>query len=143
MNKNRFAKRLAVAAGFFFLCAAPGLTRAQSSAASPAPTPHQAPLAARPKVPAPLTPDYTGFTFTDEQKERMDQIHQEMKSRMDAVAKNGKLTAQQRDAMLESYRRSERTQVFKVLTTAQQKEVFRRARARRAAEERKPVVSAK
>jgi len=52
-----------------------------------------------------------------------------MKSRMDAVPKDEKLTAEQRDADARRYQRMERSQVFKVLTTQQRKEVLRRVRA--------------
>jgi hypothetical protein len=135
MNKNRFAKRVAVAAGFLFLCAAPGLTRAQSSPPSPAPTSRKTLPAARPKKDTRPTDDFAGLQYTDDRKARIDQIHQDMKSRMDAVPKDEKLTAEQRDAMLAGYQRMERSQVFKVQTTQQRKEVLRRARARRAPEQ--------
>jgi len=58
-----------------------------------------------------------------------------MKTRRDAVVKDEKLTADQRDAMLEGYERMERGQVFKLLTTEQRKEVRERIRARHAAEQ--------
>jgi hypothetical protein len=135
MSKNRFAKRMAVAAGFFFLCAAPGLTGAQSSPSSPAPIPRKAPPAAGPKKDTPPVDYFAGLQYTDDQKARIDQIHQDMKSRMDAVATNEKLTAEQKSAMLAAYQRSERSQVYKVLTTQQRKEVLRRIRARQAAEQ--------
>ncbi len=48
---------------------------------------------------------------------------------MDITAKDEKLTAEQRDAMLAGYQRMERSQIFKVLTTQQRKEVLRRIRA--------------
>jgi hypothetical protein len=135
MNKNRLAKRIAVAAGFFFLGAAPGLTRAQSSPPSPTPAPHKASPAAQPKKDTAPADDFAGLQYTDEQKARIDQIHGDIKSRIDAAAKDEKLTAEQRDAMVAGYQRMERTQVFKVLTTQQQKEVLRRARMRHAAEQ--------
>ena len=135
MSKNRFAKGVAVAAGFLFLFAAPGLTCPQSSPPSPAPTPHKAPPVARPKKDTPPPDYFAGLQYTDEQKARIDQIHQDMKSRMDAAATNEKLTAEQKSAMFTGYQRMERSQVFKVLTTQQQKEVLRRARARQAAEQ--------
>jgi len=137
MNKNQFVKRMAVAAGFFFLCATSGLTRAQSGPSSPAPAPHKPLPAPRPKNDTTQTAEFAGLTFTDEQKARIDQIHQNMKLRMDAVVKNETLTAEQRNAMIEGYRRSERSQVFRVLTSAQQKAVLERARAQRATEEQK------
>jgi hypothetical protein len=135
MSKKRFAKRMAVAVGFFFLCAAPGLTRAQSSPPSPAPTPRKTSPAARPKKNTPPPDDFAGFQYTDEQQARIDQIHQDVKSRRDAVVKDEKLTAEQRDAMLAGYQRMERSQVYKVLNSQQRKEVLRRIRARQAAEQ--------
>jgi hypothetical protein len=135
MNTRRFAKRVAAAVVFFCLGAAPGLTRAQSNPPSPAPTPYKPLPAARPKKVAPPPDDFAGLQYTDDQKARIDQIHQDMKTRMDAVVKDGKLTAEQRNAMLAGYRRMERSQVFKVLTSQQQKEVLSRARARQAAEQ--------
>src|SRR5467141_4655334 len=135
MNKNRFAKRVAVAAGFFFLCAVPGLARAQSSPPTPAPTPHKTLPVARPKKDTRPTDDFAGLQYTDEQKARIDQIHEDMKSRMDTTAKDEKLSTEQRDAMLAGYQRMERSQIFKVLTTQQRKEVLRRVRARRAPEQ--------
>ena len=134
MSKNRIAKRVAVAAGFLFLCAPPGLTRAQSSPPTPAPTPRKTLLAARPKKDTRPTDDFAGLNLTDHQKAQIDQVHQSMKTSRDAVVKDEKLTADQRNAMLEGYERMERGQVFELLTTEQRKEVRERIRARRAAE---------
>jgi Spy/CpxP family protein refolding chaperone len=135
MNKNRFAERVAVAAGFFFLGAAPGLTRVQSSPPSPAHTPHTALPAAGSNRGIRPTDDFAGLKFTDDQKAKIAHIHQDIKSRMDAVDKDEKLTAEQKAAMLDGYRRMERGQVFNVLTPEQQIEVRKRVRARRAAEQ--------
>src|SRR2546423_11831380 len=107
MNKNRFSARVTVAAGFLLLCAAPGLTRAQSSPPRPAQT-HKAPPAARPKSDAQPTEDFAGLKYTDDQKEKIDQIHQDMKSRMDLVVKDEKLSPDQKEAMLQGYRSEER-----------------------------------
>jgi len=136
MNKNRFSARVTVAAGFLLLCAAPGLTRAQSSPPRTAQT-HKAPPAARPKSDVQPTDDFAGLKYTDDQKEKIDQIHQDMKSRMDLVVKDEKLSPDQKDAMLQGYRRLERSQVFKLLTPEQQREVRKRISARRAAEQEK------
>jgi hypothetical protein len=135
MNKNRFEKRMAGAAGFFFLCAAPGLTRAQSSPPSPALTLRKTSPAGQPKKNTPPPDYFAGLEFTDEQKARINQIHEDMKSRMDVAAKDEKLTAEQKDAMVAGYQRMERSEIFKVLTTQQRKEVLRQARARHAAEQ--------
>jgi len=136
MNKNRFSARVMVAAGFLLLCAGAGLTHAQSSPPRPAQT-HKASPAVRPKNDAQPTDDFAGLKYTDDQKEKIDQIHQDMKSRMDLVVKDEKLSPDQKEAMLEGYRRLERGQVFKLLTPEQQREVRKRISARRAAEQEK------
>jgi len=133
MSKNRFSARVTVAAGFLLLCAAPGLTRAQGSPPRP-PQTHKASPAARPKNDAQPTDDFAGLKYTDE---KIDQIHQDMKSRMDLVVKDEKLSPDQKEAMLEGYRRLERGQVFKLLTPEQQREVRKKISARRAAEQEK------
>jgi len=135
MNKNRFAKPVAVAAGFFFLCAAPGLTRALTSPTTPAPIPRKTLPTVRRKNDTRPRDDFSGLKYTDEKKGTIDQIHDDMKSRMDITAKDEKLSAEQRDAMLAGYQRMERSQIFKVLTTQQRKEVLRRIRARHLVEQ--------
>jgi Spy/CpxP family protein refolding chaperone len=135
MNRKRFARGLAVAAGFFFLCTAPEAARGQSNTPSPKSTPPKpAPVARTQTVPSKGS-DFAGLKYTDEQKEKIQEIHQNFKSRMDVVVKDEKLTADQRNAMLEGYARMERGQVFNLLTREQQKEVRERIRARRAAEQ--------
>jgi hypothetical protein len=134
MNKSRFAKRVAVTAGFIFLGAAAGLTRAQSSPAGPVQTPHRVSPVVRPKKDIRATDDFAGLTFTDDQKLKIDQIHQHFKSRMDAVVKDEKLSPEQKRAMLEGFRRMEIGEVFKALTPEQQIEVRKKVLARRAAE---------
>jgi Spy/CpxP family protein refolding chaperone len=133
MNRKRFAKQMAVAAGFCLLSTAPGLTRAQSSSPSPAQAQRPASPAAQPKKGAPPTDVYAGLEFTDDQKARIVQIRKDMKSRLDVLAKDEKLNGDQKQAMLEGYRRMENNAIFDVLTPEQQAEVRKRAHAQRAA----------
>jgi Spy/CpxP family protein refolding chaperone len=133
MKKNRHTKRLA--AGLLFLSVMPGLTRAQSSTPTPMPAPPKAARVSRPKRAPSKADDFAGLTLTDDQKAKIDQVHQNMKTRRDAVVKDERLTADQREAMLEGYERMERSQIFELLTTEQQKEVRERIRARHAAEQ--------
>lgn len=144
MNRKRFAKQVAVAAGFCLLGASAVLTRAQSSPPAPAQTPHATSPVAQPNKDARPTDVYEGLQFTDEQKAKMGQIHGDMKSRMDLVAKDEKLSEDQKQAMLEGYRRMENGEIFKVLTPEQQAEVRKRVSALRAAKQhgqqkKKPV----
>jgi len=128
---------MALAAGFFFLCAASGLTPAQNSPPSPVPTtPKPLPLPmARPKKAARPTDDFAGLTYTAEQRAKIEQIQKDTKSRIDAVNKDEKLNADQKGAFIEGYERMERGQVFKVLTAEQQKEVREKAHVRHLAEQ--------
>jgi Spy/CpxP family protein refolding chaperone len=132
MNKNRLAKAVAVVSGFIFLCAVPELSRAQSAP----PTSVQAPKvtssgaqAKRDSVPA---DDFAGLDYSEEQKTEIDQIQRHTKALMDAVVKDDKLTADQKDAMLMGYKRIEYGQVYKVLTPQQQKQIRQKIQARRA-----------
>lgn len=133
MNKDRLAKLAAVAAGFFFLCVAPRLTRGQSSPSAPVQTPQVASPAARPMNDARPPDDFAGLALTPEQQVKIRQIHKDFKSRMDVVAKDDKLNEDQKAAMLQGFRRLENGEVFKALTPEQQKEVREKALARRAA----------
>ena len=133
MNRKRFAKQVAVAAGFCFLCAAPGLTRRQSSPPSPAQAQQPASPAAQPKKGAPPTDVFAGLEFTDDQKAKISQIHKDTKLRMDVLAKDEKLNDDQKHAMAEGYRRMENNAIFDVLTPEQRAEVRKRAHAQRAA----------
>jgi len=135
MNKNRFAKRVAFTAGFFFLCAAPGLTRAQSSPPRPVQIPRRLSPVARPARDTGPVDDFAGLKYTDEQQAKIDQIHQNIKSRIDAVEKDDKLNADQKAAMLQGLQRMERGEVYKALTTDQQAAVRKSMLARRAAQQ--------
>jgi Spy/CpxP family protein refolding chaperone len=135
MRPNRFAARVAVLAGILVLCAAPGLTRAQSSQPGAVPIPHRASPAARAKRDIGPTDYFAGLKFTDEQKAKIDEIHKKMKSRTDAVVSDQRLDAEQKGAMLEGFRRMENGQVFKLLTPQQQNQVRDRIRSQRAAEQ--------
>jgi Spy/CpxP family protein refolding chaperone len=87
----------------------------------------------------PLPPnDFDGLNFTDEQKAEIDKIHRETESYKSIVAKDDKLTPDQKDAMLYGYTRLEIGRTFKVLTPEQQKEVRKRILARRAADQSAP-----
>jgi hypothetical protein len=135
MSQNRFAARVGVVAGILLLCAAPGLTRAQSSQPGAVPIPHTASPAARVKRDIRPTDYFAGLKFTDEQQANIDEIHRQMKLRTDAVVSDQKLDADKKGAMLEGLRRMENGQVFKLLTPQQQKEVRERVRAQHAAEQ--------
>jgi Spy/CpxP family protein refolding chaperone len=144
MGRKRLAKRVAVAAGLCFLCVAPRLTLGQSAAPVPTQTPNAASHGAQQKGDSQPQDYFAGLTYTDEQKAEIDKIRQEIKAHKDLVAKDDKLTPDQKDAMLLGYTRMENGRVYKLLTPEQQREVRQRVLAHRAAEaaKKKPAPPA-
>jgi hypothetical protein len=133
MNKNRFANVMAVAAGYFFLCLTPGLTRAQSGSPAPMQTQMAAPSGSQMKKAPSASDDFAGLTYTDDQKAAIDKIHRETKLHQEMVAKDEKLNADQKDAMIMGYTRLEYGQIYEELTPEQKKQVQQKNRARRLA----------
>jgi len=132
MKKNGFVKRIVLLAGFLFLCAGVGLSREQTSPPAAAPLP-QMTSPARPGNSASPPDFFAGLTLTDDQKAKINQIHQDTKSRVEAVAKDQKLSPEVKNAMLQGYRRIENGRIFDVLTPEQQQEVRTRKSAWRTA----------
>jgi hypothetical protein len=133
MSKVAFVKTVVAAGGFLFLCAAPALALGQSSQPGAAlPAPMKSALAPRGKSAAP--PDLLeGLTLADDQKVKIDQIREETKSHLAAVANDKKLSPEAADAMRRGYQRFENTKILEVLTLEQQQEVRKRIAAWRAA----------
>jgi Spy/CpxP family protein refolding chaperone len=127
MNKNAFVKRVVVAGGFLFLCAAPRLAFGQSSPPSP-PAALRRPVRSAPGQGRYISPtEYlTGLTLTEDQKAKINQIREDTKSRLAAVAKDEKLGPEVKDAMAGGYQRIENSKIFEVLTPEQQQQVRRR-----------------
>lgn len=128
------AKRVAVAAALLFLWWAPGPTCAQNSAPAPAPTPQAIPPGAQLRKNTPPD-DFAELTYTPEQQAKIDQIQTNTKQRIDAVIRDEKLDRETKEAMVNGYRRIESQELFRVLTPEQQKEVRKKALARRTAEQ--------
>ena len=135
MNKYRFTKPVAVAAGLIFLWLAPGLTRAQSAPPRSVQTSKVASTGAQANRNSLPPDDFAGLTYTDEQKAEIEKIRLDTKSRKAVVAKDDKLTADQKDAMLLGYTRMEYGRIYKVLSPEQQRQVRQRISARRAADQ--------
>ena len=138
MNKNRFAQSVAVAAGFIAVLAAPGLARTQSTPAMAVQTPSATSPSAAPKGDSIPVDVFAGFTYTDEQKAEIDKIHQDTQTHKNAVEKDDKLNADQKEAMLQGYTRLEQARIFKVLSPEQQRQVHQRIAAHRAATQPAP-----
>jgi hypothetical protein len=133
MNQKRFRKSVVIAIGFFFLCTAARLTRAQSASPSAVQAPKAPSPGAQPKKDA-SADDFAGLQYSDEQKTEIDHIRQDMKSRKDAVVKDQTLTADQKDAMLLGYTRMENGLIYKTLTPDQRRQVSKRMHERQAAD---------
>lgn len=128
MNKGRFAKAGAVAAGLFFLSTLPALTRGQSPPTPPAEIPQTTsppPRAAKAQRPSDI---FAGLQYTEDQKAKIEKIRQDMKSRRDAVIKDDKLSPEQKDAFFQGFERMERSKIYEVLTPEQKVEVGKRMR---------------
>ena len=128
VNKRRFLKQ-ALGAGLFFLFALPVLIRAQGSPPPPTQVPSKTSPAARAKEKPAPTDIFAGLQYTEDQKAKISKIHQDMKSRMDAVIKDDKLSPDQKGAFLQGFERMEKGEVYKVLTPEQKTEVRKRALA--------------
>jgi len=138
MNKKDISRFVLAGAGLVLLSTVPGPSLAQNSSQAPVPlqqataSPASAPRPVPKKVTGPL--DYfEGLTYTDEQKAKIEEIHKQTKVRLDKVVRDNQLSPEQKDAMLQGYRRIEAGEIFQLLTPQQQKEVQQHASARRAA----------
>ncbi|HEY3707515.1 MAG TPA: hypothetical protein VGL22_20810 [Terracidiphilus sp.] len=85
-------------------------------------------------LPAPAG-DFSGLTFSEEQKARLQKIHEQGQSRLSTVANDPKLDGSQKSAMLEGYQRLEYSQMYEILTP-EQKAVVRKNMAARHEKER-------
>jgi Spy/CpxP family protein refolding chaperone len=135
MYKNWLAKVLVVSPVFLILFAAPAQTETQNKPLTPASISQLSPQTAHTQAGARPEDDFAGLTLTDDQKAKIEQIHQVTRSHMDIVARDPKSDSEQKQAMLEGMARIERGQIFQVLTPEQQSEVRKKVAARHAAEQ--------
>jgi hypothetical protein len=140
MNKRRLVLSVAAATGLCFLIAVPGLAETQSNQVNPTIAPSNSPPADGTRKVIRPDDDLAGLTLTDAQKAKIDQIRQNMKARMDAVAKDEKENEDQKDAMLDGLQHMELRQVLQVLTPVQLSEVRKKVMIRRAAEQEQNKV---
>jgi Spy/CpxP family protein refolding chaperone len=131
MNNNRFAESVATAVGIILLLAATGSARAQNAKPVAVPAPNEALPGAQPRSSHSLADDFSGLNYTDEQKAQIDKIHRDEQSQKEAVAKDAKLTADQKDAFIEGYTRLEYGQIFRMLTPEQRRQARQKMLAQR------------
>lgn len=135
MNTNRFAKSLAISAGFLFLFAIQGLGRTYGAPTGGAQAPTPALPGSQSDSHSSPAEYFQGLEYTPEQKAQIDKIHRDTEMRKAAVAKDEKLNQDQKDAMLAGYTHLEYSSIFKVLTPEQQRQVREKIRARKAADQ--------
>jgi Spy/CpxP family protein refolding chaperone len=135
MNKDRFAKAVAVAVGFSLLIAARGTASADSTRSATMRAPNAISQSSQARRNTTPQDDFAGLNYTDEQKAQIERIHQDLLLRKGVIVKDEKLSPEQKDAMLVGYARMEYGQIFKVLTPEQQKQVRQKILARRAADQ--------
>lgn len=135
MNMNRLAKTLAVTSGFLFLFAVPVPARAYNTSTGEVQTPTPAMPGPQGDRSSSAAQYFQGLDYTPEQKAEIDKIHRDTETRKAAVAKDEKMTQDQKDAMLVGYTHLESVSIFKVLTPDQQRQVRNRIRARKAADQ--------
>ena len=113
---NRISKQLAITASFMLLSVFPSLSYAQNTA--PDSTQGQAMHEKRGDHDAMMA----NLNLTDDQKAQIKQIHEGMRSKVEAVNNDSSLSADQKQAKIQDLRRDTHEQVKKVLTPEQRKQ---------------------
>ena len=133
-NRTRVGKLMLVASALLLLLAGPRLIGSQSNSSAVPSTPHTAsPAAAANAETLPLE----GLKLTDDQKTRIAEIRQHAEARREAIIKNEALNQDRKETILQRLILIETSEIFRVLTPDQQKEVQKRIADRRASEQQK------
>src|ERR1700680_2472461 len=132
---NRISKQLAITASCLLLSGFPALSYAQAPDSPPGQSQamherhgdHNAMLA--------------NLNLTDDQKAQIKQIHEGMRSKVEAVKNDSSLSADQKEAKIRDLRRDTHEQVKKVLTPDQRKQFEENMRHHRASKQQQPPAS--
>jgi Spy/CpxP family protein refolding chaperone len=137
MKITRLATSTVLAAGIVSSLAVPGLSRADSTTHSALQAPKATSDTAQKAHDAAAAGenDFAGLDLTAEQKAQFAKIHEGMEARKALVAKDTKLSPDQKDAFMLGYTRQEYGEMFKALTPLQQKQVRKKMADRRAADQ--------
>ena len=123
-NRTRVGKRVLVASALLLLLAGPRLVGSQSNSSAAPSTPHTASPAAAAN--AETLPLVEGLKLTDDQKTRIAKIRQHVEARREAIIKNEALNQDRKETILQRLILIETSEIFRVLTPDQQKEVQKR-----------------
>jgi len=132
---NRISKQLAITASFMLLSVFPALSYAQNNA--PDSTQGQAMRGNHGDQNAMMA----NLNLTDDQKAQIKQIHEGMRSKVEAVKNDSSLSAEQKEAKIRDLRRDTHEQVKKVLTPEQRKQFEENMRERRDSKQQQPPAS--
>ena len=131
-NRTRVGKRVLVASALLLLLAGPRLVGSQSNSSAAPSTQHPASPAAPARA---NTLPLDGLKLTDDQKTRIAKIRQHVEARREAIIKNEALNQDRKETILQRLNLIETSEIFRVLTPDQQKEVQKRIMDQRAAEQ--------
>jgi Spy/CpxP family protein refolding chaperone len=121
-----------VASALLLLLAGARLVGSQSNSSAAPSTPHTTSLA----VPAKAnTLPLDGLKLTDDQKTRIAKIRQHSEARREAIIKNEALSQDRKETILQRLNLIEASEIFKLLTPDQQKEVQMRIADRHGSEQ--------
>jgi Spy/CpxP family protein refolding chaperone len=134
---NRIPKQLAITASFLLLSVFPSLSYAQNSAPDSTPGQSQTMHEKRGDHNAMLA----NLNLTDDQKAQIKQIHEGMRSKVEAVNNDSSLSADQKQAKIQELRRDTHVQVKKVLTPDQRKQFEENMREHRDSKQQQPPAS--
>jgi len=132
---NRISKQLAITASFMLLSVFPALSYAQNNA--PDSTQGQAMRGNHGDQNAMMA----NLNLTDDQKAQIKQIHEGMRSKVEAVKNDSSLSAEQKEAKIRDLRRDTHEQVKKVLTPEQRKQFEENMREHRDSKQQQPPAS--
>jgi Spy/CpxP family protein refolding chaperone len=132
---NRIPKQLAITASFMLLSVFPALSYAQNNA--PGSTQGQAMHEKHGDHNAMMA----NLNLTDDQKAQIKQIHEGMRSKVEAVNNDSSLSADQKQAKIQDLRRDTHEQVKKVLTPDQRKQFEENMREHRDSKQQQPPAS--
>jgi Spy/CpxP family protein refolding chaperone len=132
---NRISKQLAITASFMLLSVFPALSYAQNNA------PDSSQGQAMHEKHGDHNAMMANLNLTDDQKAQIKQIHEGMRSKVEAVHNDSSLSADQKEAKVRDLRRDTHEQVKKILTPDQRKQFEENMREHRESKQQQPPAS--
>jgi Spy/CpxP family protein refolding chaperone len=130
MKHFRLLQQIAVTAGLLALCGLPAAVRAQDA---PQGTTQAQDQAAPGRHGHGQDDELAKLNLSDDQKVQVKKIHEDMKTKIDAVKGDSTLSADQQRARVQEVRKASHEQVAQILTPEQRKQMKSDEMARKAA----------